>query len=361
MKENFIVSIDGALASLEHYPGEVFDPNKFSVYDTTLSSFRQYPIQVRNYTKMICAIKCIDGRYPDLDLSKFDSVIVFDEEAINSDPNIHLHTLQQKFSNNNILIVCSGYHKSYLLPQDKIYVYPYFLQNILKHNQPQQINSLADHQRTFDVLLGGIKMHRRFVFEKLGQHQMLLNACFVNLTTAAYSADIVKTIFRTPELDSLEPHPSLIPAVVNQGFNGYTKTDQGVAVAHLVPWQVYQHSLYSIVTETNFENYFFFSEKTAKPLYAGRPFVFFGAQGQLQDLKRLGFETFDGIIDESYDLVDDNSVRFEKAFEQVRWLFDQNHAQLYKKMQPVLEHNQRHIQDRQYFLEPLKQWLFDRC
>lgn len=360
MKENIIVSIDNALTSLEHYPGEVFDADKFAVYDTTLSNFQLHSVEVRNYTKMICVVKFTDNRYPDLDLSKFDSVIVLDEEAIDAESNTYLQKLQQKFNNNNVLIVCSGYHKNYPLNQERFYVYPYFLQNILKYNQIKQIDSISDHQRTFDVLLGGIKMHRRFVFEQLGQHRMLLNACFVNLTTAAYSADIVKTIFRTPELDSLEPAPLLAPMVINQGYNSYVRTDQGVGLAQLVPWEVYQRSLYSIVTETNFENYFFFSEKTAKPLYAGRPFVFFGAQGQLQDLRRMGFETFDGIIDESYDLVKDNTLRFELAFEQVRWLFNQNHPQLYQKLKPRLEHNQRHIQDRQYFLGPLKQWLYDR-
>lgn len=360
MKENIIVSVDGALTCLEHYPGEVFDSDKFAVFDTTVSNLQRNPIQVRNYRKTICVVKFANNRYPDLDLSKFDSVIVLDEEAISIDPNAYLQTLQQKFGNNNVLIVCSGYHKGYLLDSNRIYIYPYFLQNIIRYNQVQQTDSINSHQRTFDVLLGGIKMHRRFVFEKLGQHQMLLNACFVNLTTASYSADTVKTIFRTPELDDLEPVSELNPKVINQGFNGYVTANQGVAVAHLVPWQVYQRSLYSIVTETNFENYFFFSEKTAKPLYAGRPFVFFGAQGQLQDLKRLGFKTFDGIIDESYDLIDDNYMRFEKAFEQVRWLFNQNHPELYKKLQPVLDHNQRHIQDRQYFLSPLQQWLYDR-
>jgi len=360
MKENIIVSIDNALTSLEHYPGEVFDSDKFAVYDTTLSNFQLNPVEVRNYTKVICAVRFTDNRYPDLDLSKFNSVIVLDEEAIDAESDTYLQKLQQKFNNSNILIVCGGYHKKYPPCHDNIYVYPYFLQNILRYNQTQQIDSIGDHQRTFDVLLGGLKMHRRFVFEKLGQHQMLLNACFVNLTTAAYSADIVKTIFRTPELDDLEPTATLAPITMNQGYNGYVKTNQGVGVAQLVPWEVYRRSLYSIVTETNFENYFFFSDKTAKPLYAGRPFVFFGAQGQLQDLRQLGFKTFDGIIDESYDLIEDNTLRFELAFEQVRWLFDQNHPQLYKKIQPVLEHNQRHIQDRQYFLGPLKQWLFSR-
>jgi hypothetical protein len=156
----------------------------------------------------------------------------------------------------------------------------------------------------------------------------VLNECFVNLTTVANSTDIMTTVFRTPELDAFETTSEIIQTLINQGFNSYVTNNRGVVIAHLVPWKVYQHSLYSIVTETNFENYFFFSEKTAKPLYAGRPFVFFGAQGQLQDLKQLGFQTFDGIIDESYDAIDNTLLRFEKAFEQLIWLVAQDHQQL---------------------------------
>jgi hypothetical protein len=34
----------------------------------------------------------------------------------------------------------------------------------------------------------------------------------------------------------------------------------------------------------------------------------------------LGFKTFDGIIDESYDLEPNTIKRFEMAFEQMEWL-----------------------------------------
>ena len=360
IKKNVIVSIDRALRLVEQYPGEVFDLDKFEVCNTDLNAVQQNLFEFRNDTKMVCVVNATGSRYPDVDLSKFDSVVVLDEEALDCDSNIYLQTLQQKFNNNHVMIVCSGYHKGYSLNHNMIYVYPYFLQKLLKYNSIQSIDSIRNYQRTFDVLLGGMKPHRRFVFEKFGQHRMLLNECFVNLTTVANSTDIMTTIFRTPELDILETTSGIVPTLINQGFNSYATNNQGVVISQLVPWKVYQHSLYSIVTETNFENYFFFSEKTAKPLYAGRPFVFFGAQGQLQDLKQLGFQTFVGIIDESYDAIDNTLLRFEKAFEQVRWLADQDHQQLYKKMQPVLEHNQRHIQDRQYFLGPLKQWIFDR-
>ena len=355
MKQNIIVSVGNALQVLEHFPGEVFDPNQFTVFDISLLELQLRPVEIRNYKKIICALAFCGGKYPDLDLSKFDVVLVLDEEAIDCDSNTYLQTLRKKFNNHNVAIVCSGYHKDYPVNADAVYVYPYFLQNILRCNLPRTVDSIKCHQRTFDALLGGIKRHRKFIFDRLGQHCML-DACYVNLTTSASSSSLVKTIYRSPEIDQLED--DVITNVINvQGFNGYVELESGTKIAHIVPWNVYQNSLYSLIAETNFEDYFFFTEKTAKALYGQRPFVFFGAQGQLEDLRRLDFKTFGTVIDETYDSIKDPTERFTAAFEQVRWLFNQNHQYIFQKLQSIVEHNRIHIQNRQYFLTPLKEWL----
>jgi hypothetical protein len=173
----------------------------------------------------------------------------------------------------------------------------------------------------------------------------------VNLTLTEPKA----TIYRSPELYQLEETNT------DQGFDGYVHLKSGARIAQIVPWNIYQNSLYSLIAETNFENYSFFSEKTAKALYAQRPFVFFGAQGQLEDLRNLGFKTFGDVIDESYDSILDPTERFTKAFEQVRWLFDQNHQLLHQRLHSIVEHNCAHIQNRQHFLVPLQQWLYKHC
>jgi hypothetical protein len=352
-KQNIVVSIGQALQVLEHFPGEVFDSDKFAIFDISLSEFQQNSVELRNYKKMICAISFCGGRYPDLDLAKFDVVLVLDEEVI--DHNNYLQKLRKKFNNHNIVIVCSGYHKHYPPDTDSVYVYPYFLQSILKHNVPKIVDSIGCYQRTFDVLLGGTKRHKKFIFDRLGQHCML-DACYVNLTTHTGSPAPVKTIYRSPEIDSLEDS-ALSNIIDTQVFNSHVQLESGTKISQIVPWNIYQNSLYSLIAETNFENYFFFTEKTAKALYGQRPFVFFGAQGQLEDLRNLGFATFSDVIDESYDSILDPTERFTKAFEQVRWLFDQNHQLLHQRLQPIVEHNCAHIQNRQYFLKPLKQWL----
>jgi hypothetical protein len=57
-------------------------------------------------------------------------------------------------------------------------------------------------------------------------------------------------------------------------------------------------------------------------------------------LSHLGFETFDSILDETYDTLDIIDVeRYAAAFDQVQWLSKQNHPALLQKVKPILDHN----------------------
>jgi hypothetical protein len=115
--------------------------------------------------------------------------------------------------------------------------------------------------------------------------------------------------------------------------------------------------LYSIVAETNWYNHWFFSEKTAKVLMARRIFVFFGAANSLHLLRLMGFMTFDEILDESYDAMDDDQQRFTAAFDQVRRLAKMPAHQVYQQAQRIVAHNQNHLRNRAYFITPLIDWV----
>jgi hypothetical protein len=66
----------------------------------------------------------------------------------------------------------------------------------------------------------------------------------------------------------------------------------------------YNTTNFSLVAETlpwTGQERVFVSEKTFKPLELSHPFIIYGNQGTLPYLHGLGFETFDHIVDESYD------------------------------------------------------------
>ena len=76
--------------------------------------------------------------------------------------------------------------------------------------------------------------------------------------------------------------------------------------------EIYENSQLTVVTESHFDQTggLFITEKTFRPLLVGHPFMVLGQKGTLEKLRSWGFITdFDG-LDQSYDLVADDSERF---------------------------------------------------
>lgn len=66
--------------------------------------------------------------------------------------------------------------------------------------------------------------------------------------------------------------------------------------------QRYDDIFCDVVCETMHQGRtFYLTEKMARPLLTGTPFVVFGPRNYLQNLRRLGFKTFDHVWDEGYD------------------------------------------------------------
>jgi hypothetical protein len=78
---------------------------------------------------------------------------------------------------------------------------------------------------------------------------------------------------------------------------------------------------------------------------AKRPFVVFGSCGQLKAFRSLGFKTFDGVIDESYDTIEDQHERWNKALDSMLKLTNENHIQVYNQLTDVLLHNKDHFEN----------------
>lgn len=80
--------------------------------------------------------------------------------------------------------------------------------------------------------------------------------------------------------------------------------------------EMYENSYFNLVNETLFyEKELFLSEKIFKPILNYQPFIIAGSAGILNSLRKVGFETFPELFDESYDLIDDNTDRIEKIMD----------------------------------------------
>lgn len=106
--------------------------------------------------------------------------------------------------------------------------------------------------------------------------------------------------------------------------------------------EIYLDSYIHIVTETNFKNDIFPTEKIINPMVVLQPFILVGAPGYLKYIKSLGFKTFDGFIDEQYDAEYNDAKRFElicKEIDRLSNLSLEEIHQWYISIIPILEYN----------------------
>jgi hypothetical protein len=109
----------------------------------------------------------------------------------------------------------------------------------------------------------------------------------------------------------------------------------------------YKNMFLDIVLETYFTgNVFFCTEKTWRPIEAMTPFITFGPQYFLKNLKQMGFETFSNWWSEDYDKYSYHARLPEiiKIIDNVgNWSID-DCTQVYNEMRPVLLHNKNVLQ-----------------
>ena len=106
----------------------------------------------------------------------------------------------------------------------------------------------------------------------------------------------------------------------------------------------YLDTYFSLVTETVFEYpHSFRTEKIWKPIAIGHPFIIAANTGYYRDLRNLGFKTFDPIIDESFDLIEDNQMRIDRIISVVNEVCRYNMTSFLRECQEVCKYNQQHL------------------
>jgi hypothetical protein len=106
-------------------------------------------------------------------------------------------------------------------------------------------------------------------------------------------------------------------------------------------------AFWHIVTETVFYyDKLHLTEKIFKPIVSKQPFMLLAAPGNLAYLKSYGFKTFDSVIDESYDSIQDNDARIESVVRQLTWycnLSNKEKNDVIRAIEPIVSHNFHHF------------------
>lgn len=278
-----------------------------------------------------------DPEIAQVDVSQFDLVLLSDVEYAQQ------WEIEAWINKNNIknYVLALGGRGEHDTPDPKNMLYrPYWVKKYLEKNQ--FVDTQADHKPyMFDCMLGARRPHRDYVMLAMTRTGLLDHSIvtyrsgfpgeIINEYTKKYAEHFPDTPLCWPYVS-----PNLDPdwEVTNQMNN---------QISFISPNQIFQNTYYSILTETlGTGNNFFLSEKTIKAMFARRVFVVFGIRHYLKHLRELGFQTFEGVIDESYDDEPHDEIRFQKAMLQVmRLAWFENPKTVYDLISYALDNNQR--------------------
>ncbi|RLF55894.1 MAG: hypothetical protein DRN27_10140 [Thermoplasmata archaeon] len=201
--------------------------------------------------------------------------------------------------------------------------YPYILRD--KHD------SFTNKPFYFEVMYGVPRIHREFVHNIIKDDDKFYKTEF--LTTSSVWSDCLQLNTEIWE-DEISAIPNQKEFVMYMG--------EELNLAQIIPLKIYKKAAYSIICETWWDNRFsFFTEKIAKPILAQRLFIVISGRHYLKNLRKLGFRTFDGIIDESYDDEPNNDKRWNKAIESANALCELDQETVLRQCAGIFIHNYR--------------------
>ena len=239
-----------------------------------------------------------------------------------------------------IIYLING-HLNFKLNLAKIDCWVYWFESttaIYKNNMTPlaRLSPFSKKSKSFDILLGEGREHRHIIYDLINTGNIKDN---VMLTYKAASPNMIKGEDSAGwiwESDGLE----FIYDDVQWSVCQVKYYDQLMHLSQIIPIRIYNQTAYSVVAETMCDNlYSFYTEKIVKPILARRLFIVYSGQYYLHNLRELGFKTFDGIIDESYDLEPDVEIRGRMIYKQIQFLDQHPQEQILEQIKPIVEHN----------------------
>ena len=115
----------------------------------------------------------------------------------------------------------------------------------------------------------------------------------------------------------------------------------------IITEEFHRESYWNFVVETHYDqDTVFLTEKTFKPILNLQPFIIVGNPGSINLLHDLGYKTFDGYNNESYDKENNHEKRMWNILTECIIIGESSHEELTEeiyRMRPILEYNQRHF------------------
>jgi hypothetical protein len=233
-------------------------------------------------------------------------------------------------------------------------------ENVAAQSRTDEIFSKTDKPYKFFFLNGRARPHRKYLYERFRESGVLEQALWTMLDSRPshnrqfiLQRNGVNMLSTTSELRWLDPkyefefyrNATVTPGPAERTFVKTELFNNQWGEIYIEP-APYIDTYFSLVTETVFEYpYSFRTEKTAKVLAMGHPFIMATSVGFYRDLRNLGFRTFDTVIDESFDLVENHQNRMDRIYTVVQDLCAQDLASFLSACRDICKYNQQHLQE----------------
>lgn len=195
--------------------------------------------------------------------------------------------------------------------------------------------------KKFSVFSRNYKIDRLLLFFDLIKFNLIDEFHYTFNNSNPYSGEIFeKDILKTKINDEYRDCENNI----KRWIEGCPYTIKNADIENLdLYYNVIKSSIH-LVIETHFTDdiQFFCSEKTFKPVVCKKPFLIYGRPHHLKYMRSMGFKTFDGYLNEEYDLINDNLLRKNtliKELVRLNSLTDHELLSLIKKCNEIVEFN----------------------
>ena len=234
-----------------------------------------------------------------------------------------------------------------------------FPENVQAQHQTPLIFSKTQKPYKFLFLNGRARPHRKYLYERFRRSGVLDRSLYTMLDSKPtvvrhfnFVENDINIMATSTELKLLPDQyeieryrkPMFGPIVQGRSNLKQELFRQEWGEIYLEP-AAYIDTYFSLITETVCAEsvYSFRTEKIAKPLAMGHPFIVASTPGFYRDLRNLGFQTFDHVIDESFDRVDSAQDRMDRIVDVVTDLCGQDLGSFLSACEDVCKYNQQHL------------------
>jgi len=201
--------------------------------------------------------------------------------------------------------------------------------------------NMQPRRRIFTALSRTHKWWRATVMADLVRNGLLYNSYW------SYNTDVALNDLPEDnpiEIDTLEIRSSIDEFLKGAPYTCDLQTSDQHNDHSIVETAHYTDAYCNIVLETHYDadqsGGAFLTEKTFKPIKHGQPFIIVGCPGSLETLRKLGYRTFDNVMDNSYDLETNNTRRWQKLLTTIRDVQQQDLLAWFALCRDDIEHNQ---------------------